>query len=118
MCFSSDASLGVGAALLPVGVYCIQRSLKKDISYLPLATVPFFFGVQQIIEGFVWKGLESGDPQLVTRASLVFLAFALVFWPFWIPLSAVTIENHGRTRTANSIFAILGLAFGLYSYLP
>lgn len=110
--------MGVGAALLPVGVYCLKTAIAKNLKYVPLAAIPIFFGVQQIIEGFVWIGIEGADAVLVRRASLGFLAFAFVFWPFWIPFSALAIGDRGWVKTVNVILAILGLAFGLYLYVP
>ena len=83
MCFSAEASFAVGAALLPAGFYCVRQAVVKRLSYLALAVMPFFFGIQQISEGFVWHGIRQDDSQLTRSASLVFLFFALAFWPFW-----------------------------------
>lgn len=118
MCFSADVSLTVGAALLPAGAYCTRQAWVKDPSYLALAVIPLVFGIQQISEGFVWMGMLSNDQDLVRSASLVFLGFALVFWTFWIPLSASFIENRPRIKRAYQGLAGAGLFFGLLLYLP
>ncbi len=90
MCFSAAASFAVGGALIPAGVYCIGAAWIKKPSYLGLAAVPLFFGIQQIGEGFVWTALNHGDG---TRpASLFFLFFALAFWPFWFPALTTIME--------------------------
>jgi hypothetical protein len=91
MCYSAEASFVAGAALIPAGGYCIASALRKRPNFLPLALVPLVFGLQQISEGFVWIGIERSDPNLIRSSSLVFLFFALAFWPFWFPfLTAVT----------------------------
>ena len=57
-------------------------ALKKP-SFLGLAVVPICFGIQQISEGFVWHTLEHGGSNQTRTPSLVFLFFALAFWPWW-----------------------------------
>jgi hypothetical protein len=65
------------------------------------------FGVQQISEGFVWHGLQHEDAAQTRSASLVFLFFALAFWPFWFPVLTALMEPlPGR----KSIFVILSVA--------
>jgi hypothetical protein len=98
MCFSSDASFAAGAVLIPAGTYCIVSAIRKRPRYLPLAVLPLLFGVQQLSEGFVWLGLHRDDPEMVRSASLVFLFFALAFWPFWLPALTALMETQKRKR--------------------
>ncbi|HTU25147.1 MAG TPA: hypothetical protein VMF30_07105, partial [Pirellulales bacterium] len=115
MCFSPQASFTVGAALLPAGIYCTQSAVRKNIGFVPLALVPIAFGVQQITEGFVWRGLNAADAALVERSSVVFLFFAIAFWPCWIPLSLAIAESRRPQKIALGFLAMVGLAwFGLY----
>jgi hypothetical protein len=116
MCFSAEASFTAAAVLLPVGGYCVQSAWRKRRSYLGLAALPLFFGVQQICEGFVWMGLNREDAQLVRQASLGFLFFALGFWPFWVPFSAFLIEERPGRKALIGVLALLSLVwmFGLY----
>ena len=88
MCFSATASFTAGAALLPAGVYCCRQALRKERRLLPLAVVPILFGIQQVAEGFVWLAVNRGDTPAATGPALVFLFFALAFWPFWPAFSA------------------------------
>lgn len=118
MCFSAEASFAAGAILLPAGAYCARIALLTRPSYLALALVPAFFGLQQIAEGFVWVGLDHNDPALLVPAALVFLAFALGFWPFWIPLSVLLIEGRTRMRPPLVVAALLGLTLGITLYVP
>jgi hypothetical protein len=98
VCFSAAASFTVGAALLPAGVYCIAAALRKKPSYSALAVVPLLFGIQQISEGFVWHSLHH-EPDSVRDWSLVFLFFALAFWPFWFSVVGALMESHPQRRS-------------------
>jgi hypothetical protein len=80
--------------------------------------VPIVFGVQQFCEGLVWTGLGQDRSALVGAASLFFLFFALAFWPFWIPFSAMLIEPRRRRKLALGFVTLLGLTGGLALYLP
>lgn len=118
MCFSAGASFAVGAALIPLGVLCVSAAVRKDRGYLPLSLVPLLFGVQQLCEGLVWRGLTTQNPNQTTSASLLFLFFALVLWPCWIPLSAVSLEARSRYKVALCVVAALALVGGLSVYVP
>jgi len=118
MCFSAEASFAVGAGLIPAGAYCIYSAWRKRPSYLTLAVVPLFFGIQQISEGFVWEGLEHRDETLVRQASLVFLFFALALWPFWFSfLGAHTETDRPRRRLFIALAAVSTFWFWVL-YLP
>ncbi len=107
MCFSADASFTSGTVLLTVGAYCVRTALRKNPQYLALAAVPVWFGVQQLSEGFVWEGLEHGDPALTRVASLVFLFFALALWPFWFSFLGAIGEVDPRRRRWFIAFTLL-----------
>jgi len=81
-------SFAAGAVLLPVGAYCIGQAIRKNWTYLGLASVPVLFGIQKISEGFVWLGLQHDNPAWTHAGGLVFLFFALALWPFWFPLQS------------------------------
>lgn len=117
MCFSPEASFAAGAALLPAGIFCLQAAVRKDVRFLPLAAVPIAFGVQQLTEGFVWLGLRNDNAALVERASVVYLFFAIAFWPCWIPLSLAACESRRRQQLALAGLTIAGLAW-LWLYFP
>jgi hypothetical protein len=89
--------------------------VRKNATYLPLALVPVAFGLQQFSEGFVWVGLHRDDTALVRQASLIFLFFAVGFWPCWIPFSILLIETRRWTRWLLSLLTLAGLTwFWLY----
>jgi hypothetical protein len=118
MCISAEASFIVGAVLLPAGVYCVRAALRKNRSFLALAMVPLFFSVQQFCEGVVWLGLGQPDEARSQQAALGFLFFALAFWPFWIPLSALFLETHRTRKWLIGVITLLSITWGLVLYYP
>ncbi|MBI1913585.1 MAG: hypothetical protein HYS12_02340 [Planctomycetes bacterium] len=118
MCFSPEASFGLGAVLLPAGAYCVRTALKQKASWLPLGITPLLLGVQQVCEGLVWVGLRSEEATLVRPASLVFLFFGLAVWPFWMPVAAACIESRPAARRVWFAMAVLGLGWLVLLYLP
>lgn len=118
MCISAEASFIVGAVLLPAGVYCVRGALRKNRSFLALATIPLFFSIQQFCEGAVWLALGRNDGPATERASLGFLFFALAFWPFWLPLSALLLETHRARKWLIGVLTLLSITWGLVLYYP
>lgn len=118
MCFSAAASFAVGIPLIPAGVYCMWSAVVKKPTYLPLAAVPVFFGVQQISEGFVWHAIEHEDIAQTRAASLFFLFFALAFWPFWFPFLTAVMEPQPRRRWIFIGFTVLASAWFWVLFWP
>lgn len=117
MCFSPEASLAAGVALLPVGAYALGAAWRKDRRYLPVAAMPLVFGVQQLFEAVVWLGLGRSDAGLVKPAALAFLFFAVAFWPVWIPFAAAAVEPRPPWRRLFAALAVVGLAVGCGCYV-
>src|ERR1700677_1279381 len=118
MCFSPEASFAAGGALAPVGVYCAWTALRRRPRLLGLGLMPLFFGLQQISEGFVWLGLERGDPHLTQAAALAFLFFAVVFWPVWFPLFATWMEPQRHRKWLLAGLTLLATSWFWAVYLP
>jgi hypothetical protein len=78
MCFSATASLSLGVALIPIGIYSIKRAATQQPSFLMLAIIPLLFAFQQISEGFVWLGITFWDV-FVTRVATLDLIFSLSY---------------------------------------
>lgn len=123
MCFSASASFTASAVLMPLGLYSTHLArTNQQPNYVPLALVPFFFGVQQLIEGLEWTAIDSGRIEpLTTLGALGFLFFAYCFWMIWIPWSAWSISRstdsralQHRLRWVAIVATVLGIAF----YLP
>lgn len=123
MCFSASASFTASAVLMPLGLYSthIARSSGQK-SYIPLALTPFFFGVQQFIEGLVWTGIDRDNVEpLTTIASVGFLFFAYCFWMIWIPWSAWAIARETESATLQKRLrwvAIIATLLGIGFILP
>src|SRR5262249_42575055 len=111
MCFSAQASFTTGAALVPAGIYCVQTACRKDRRFVLLALVPLGFAIQQCSEGFVWLGLDYKDLTLVRQWSVVYLFFALAFWPFWIPFSLLMPETRPKVRATFAFLVALSLVW-------
>ena len=117
MCFSAEASFGLFVALLSGGVYCVKNALSKNRLLLPVAIIPILFAVQQFSEGWVWIGLRWENAALVRMFALVFLAFAIVFWPFWVPFCAF-VTGKRKEKIIFGFLSVLGLVIGLGVYVP
>ncbi len=117
MCVSAEASFALTGVLVPVGAYCMNVARKRDESLLPLAAVPLLFGAQQFCEGLVWIGINQGNGNLTRTASLLYLFFAMCFWLFWMPFSAMFIEDRKAMRPVFAVVAFLGLAGGAMAYV-
>ena len=118
MCFSATASFGAAAALLPVGVYCLNRARRENPRWMPFAAYPLAFGLQQAVEGALWIGISSGDQALIGAASRGFLFFSHFFWLFWVPMSIFALESDARRRRILATLAILGGLYGASFFLP
>lgn len=118
MCFSAGASFAAGVVLIPAGCYCIATAVRKQPSAMTTAVVPLMFGVQQVAEGLVWHGLEHGDHRLAREASLVFLFFALAFWPFWFSFSAAVSDTRPHARWLFAGLALVSTAWFWLFFLP
>jgi len=117
MCFSAEASFTAAALLLPAGALSIWKAYRTDRRYVPICALPMLFGLQQLLEGFVWIGGESGDLDLVKLSSLAYMFFSWLAWPIWVPFSTYFIEPPHR-KPLYLVFAIAGAVLGAGQYLP
>jgi len=109
MCFSASASFIAGAALAVAGVASVSQ-VRKPV-HLVFASIPLFFAIQQICEGFVWLSLSDPDfVQWHIVAKYSFLVFAQIIWPFLIPLSFLLIEPDPKRRKIIRYFLFAGIA--------
>ena len=113
MCFSTEASFIGGVVVAAIGVATLRKVHKP--SQIVFASIPLFFGLQQIAEGFVWLSLQNPEyAGLINVSSYTFLIMAEVFWPFMVPLAVLLMEkNKGKIKILKGFLA-LGLAVSLY----
>jgi hypothetical protein len=105
MCFSSEASFAGGVIISAIGVITIRKVHKP--SQIIFASIPLFFGFQQIMEGVLWLTLPLSEYIGIQKiSSYTFLIMAQVIWPVMIPLSVLSMEESVRKRKI-----LIGLLF-------
>jgi len=112
MCFSTSASFGAGIVLSAIGIATIKKA--KEPRQIFFASIPFLFAIQQISEGFLWLALS--DPAygfLKQVTTYIFLAFAQIVWPFFVPLSIMLLEQKSRRKTIHKILLFIGTALSI-----
>jgi hypothetical protein len=111
MCFSAEASFGASVVLAVMGYTTIKMNRTK--AQLFLAAIPLLFAIQQLTEGFVWFFLNNPSTSITFSkiAQNIFLIFAFLVWPIWIPLSLALVEKVDWRRKL--IYADLACGVGL-----
>jgi len=59
MCFSPEASFAGGVIISTIGIATILKVHKP--SQIVFASIPIFFGIQQIVEGVLWLVLPNPE---------------------------------------------------------
>jgi len=87
MCFSAEASFGAGTFMSIAGIVLVKKFYNT--LFILIALSPLFFGIQQLSEGIIWKGLTHHQffEPFTQTAMYVYLFFAYMFWPVWWPLA-------------------------------
>jgi len=117
MCFSATASFSAGLALLVCGAFALYRA--KNINQLKMiAAIPLIFGIQQIAEGFVWLSFINPNLESIRLvASYIFLAFAGIVWPVWLPIAIQRFDSpHKYKQYLFSMMAGCACAVGFITY--
>lgn len=108
MCFSASASFTASAALGIIGLKAVSSVTKKE--YLPLASVPLLFCVQQFLEGLVWLSLQNEQFAFITSpATYGYIFFAYSLWPCWIPFSILATTQNKKERALLYALLIIGM---------
>ncbi|HJV33016.1 MAG TPA: DUF6629 family protein [Patescibacteria group bacterium] len=110
MCFSASASFIAGGALGSAGAVSLRK--PGTFSRRPIAAVPLFFGIQQLVEGVLW--LSLGIPSVHAAATMAFLLFSHVFWPTYLPYAIWKEEKGPRRRDVLAWFVWFGASVSLY----
>ena len=110
MCFSPQADLVGGIVISTIGVVAIRNAQKRHRD-IALSTLPLLLGAHQIIESFVWLGLEGHEPHDIERVALwAYLLIAFVVLPIFVPLAVVINEPSRRRRFIMAPLVALGFA--------
>lgn len=121
MCFSATASFGAGVILSTIGIAAIKKAQTRN--EMVFASIPLIFSVQQFSEGVLWLAfLNPGLTSLQTGMTYVFLFFAQIVWPLWVPLAILLLEKEKRSKRTLRVLVAIGivvsgyLAFCLLNY--
>ncbi|MCW2524407.1 MAG: hypothetical protein JWO63_2742 [Frankiales bacterium] len=88
----------------------VARNVHQRRDHLAFAALPLLFATHQLTETFVWWGLQGHVPSAVGHvATWIYLLFAFVLLPTYVPLAIRALEPPGRRRTIMTAFAGLGL---------
>jgi len=112
MCFSAEASFAGGVIISAIGVVTIMKVHKP--SQILFASIPLFFGVQQITEGLLWLALPNDYVGLQKFSTYLFLIMAEVLWPLMIPLSVLMMEENKKRRRILGLLLFMGISLSLY----
>lgn len=95
-----------GLAVGIAGIDAVRHTTEPR--ELPLASLPLLFAAHQLVETFVWWGLEGSVPWSVGRAAMwVYLVIAFVL-PVVVPLCVLAVESVPIRREVMMTCAGLG----------
>ncbi len=111
MCFSAEASFAASTIIGLTGVLTLKRNPSRLLFFL--AAIPVLFAIQQFAEGLLWLQLNHNwtRDQLYNYAKIIYLTFAFLIWPVWVPLSVLIPEKTLWRR--NLIYLILACVITL-----
>jgi len=113
MCFSPEASFAGGIIIASIGIFTIKKVHKP--SQLVFASIPLFFGIQQIAEGFVWITTPLPEYSYFQKFfTYWFLIMADVLWPLIIPLSVLLMEKAKKKIKILKVIFVMGLFLSIY----
>jgi len=113
MCFSAEASFAGGVIISAIGIATVTKVHKP--SQIVFASIPLFFGIQQIVEGTLWLTIPMSDyVGLQKTATYIFLIMADFLWPTMIPLSVLLMEE--KMKKKQILFVLLGMGITLSLY--
>ncbi len=113
MCFSAPASFIASAGLAVIGIVAIKQA-KTRPQYI-LAFTPLIFSIQQLSEGMLWLALCNPYYEHLQNISMyIFLAFAQVVWPAYVPYAMFTFEMAKKRKKLMGCLAVLGSATAAY----
>jgi hypothetical protein len=109
VCFSPQADLVGGVVIGAIGIDAVRHTHSRQ-GHIALATLPLLLGVHQIIEAFVWLGLQGHVPHEVERVAVwAYLLIAFVVLPIYVPAAVMWNEPLRRRRSAMAPLVALGV---------
>lgn len=116
MCFSAEASFGASAAIAVIGAVAVKKA--ETVPQKVFAMIPVFFAIQQCMEGILWLSLSSTTCDAWEGpATYVFLFFAWIVWPVYIPLSVWLLEvKKGRRQVVAALMFVGAIVSAVLAY--
>jgi hypothetical protein len=109
VCFSPQADLVGGIVVGAIGIDAL-RNVHRRHDHIALAMLPLLLGAHQVIEAFVWLGLQGHMPYDVERVAVwAYLLIAFVVLPIFMPLAVMSNEPLRRRRLAMAPLVALGV---------
>jgi len=113
MCFSAEASFVGGILISGIGIATIRK--VHNPSQIVFASIPLFFGIQQIAEGALWLSLQNPEYLYLKKyATYIFLVMADVLWPMMIPFSVLFMEENRKKRKILFVLLAVGIVLSMY----
>lgn len=114
MCFSATANFVGSGVIGAVGAATLSQ--VRRAREVPFAALPLLFAVHQLIEGFVWLGLDGRLSSSVLRgAAAAYVLYAQGLLPLLVPLGIWSLEVKPRQRRRMLAFVALGALLSLYT---
>lgn len=112
MCFSASTSFILSGALGIIGLLSVRKIENK--SQLYFASIPYFFAIQQFAEGILWLILTNKiGSELKYFSMYLFLFFAFVFWPVYMPWAIIKMEP----KKSRKLPLYLTLLVGTFNFI-
>jgi hypothetical protein len=116
MCFSAEASFAGGIIISAIGIATARK--VHNPSQLVFASIPLFFGIQQMVEGSLWLTIPNPEyADLQKIGTFLFLIMADVLWPSIIPLSVLLMEENPKRKRILKTLLIPGVLLSLYYFI-
>lgn len=117
MCFSPEVDLIGGIAIAAIGVDTLRH--VEHSNERPLAALPVVFGLHQVVEAFVWWGIEGDVPAAVAQwAAWAYLAVAFGLLPWFVPWVVRRLEPETERRSYAAALVVLGVIVSIYLMAP
>jgi uncharacterized protein DUF6629 len=105
VCFSPGVDGVAGLVIAAVGVDALRRVRRP--AERPLAALPAVFAAHQLVEVFVWWGLQGRVPSAVGHsAAWVYLVIAFGVLPILVPVAVGALEPAAHLRRTGALVAL------------
>ena len=113
MCFSTTASFVASGVLAVTGTIALLK--VKNPSDRLFAAIPLLFAIQQFSEGFVWFTMNDANGIAISNIAVyIFLFFALITWPIFLPLSILMMEKNIIQKKILRFLTLTGMVISLF----